>query len=543
MLTTEQHNNNYSQLLISNFLYSPKIRNVQHGSLSFVVLCAIKESEEPTFDKVKQEFTKLSGLDICDDNFFEEAFGELHKNGYLCNDKLKCTEKGIKHLEYASRNYEKLKVDVEKYFIGELKRLYCGKYHQDFDFKSNVTEKLIRRFWHCLEHNAILKFENIRNIFRVGAIKNEMSNKCIKCYCQKENPFHEKDLDNPKNRIMSVYYDFINNFNKQSKIPDKIENIQTIYQYSLLVSELLPLNNGIRTFFEDDFKNKYFYLDTNVIICALAHYDKNNIYIDTFLKKLKKLNQGSLNIFWDSETEDELKEVFRSSKSLIKALECYSSLHLQQITSSVALPSFVIDYFGGNWHNVESYGTYLRKRYLKLKNYSKETNKKLNRISGNDAPTNNFTEREYKTYAKKSGLRLKHDVKMIAELLNLRKQSLLKNKNKLISDHWIITFDDSLIKFQESENVKKEFQAYGVQPICVGLNALKLLMEPYILTKSSEFKGEINTLKLKESILLNLDNLYEFEDFFKIQENLNDPQRLIGEYLKKENINEFTYGK
>jgi len=544
MLTGAQQKDKYNHLLISNFLYSPKIREIKHGSLSFVVLTAINESKEPRFEKIKEEFTKLTGIEINDENFFEETFAELRKNNLLFHEELKCTEKGIKYLENSSEEYNNLKKYIKHYFKIEFENFYFKKYNQKYDLDENVTNKLFDRFWNCLEHNAIFKIENIKNIFGLDFLKNEMSRECIKCYSKSENPFYDKELDGSQNKVMNVYYKFIYNLYNRKDIPKEIENIQKIYQYYYLVLNLLPHNNNIKTFFEEDFINKYFYLDTNVIISAIAFYDENNIYIDTFLKKLKKLNNGTLNIFWNEMTENELLNVFRSSKSLIKALECYSPFHIQHIISNVAVPNFVFDYFNGNWNSVESYGKKIKKRYLKLKRYSEETNKRLHNMSGYDESLRSFIEEEYSKSTNKIDLRLEHDVEMVAKLVNYRKQSSINNKNKLISDYWIVTFDESLIKFQESEKVKNKFQTFGVQPVCIGLSALKLLMEPYILTKSSEIKGEINSLKIKESILINLNKLHNFEDLFKFQENdLYHSQRLIGEYLETENINEFITKK
>jgi hypothetical protein len=132
----------------------------------------------------------------------------------------------------------------------------------------------------------------------------------------------------------------------------------------------------------------------------------------------------------------------------------------------------------------------------------------------------------------KYGAALKHDATILTRLINLRLQD--NKQDDPISDYWLVTFDRSMIKYtlQISEET-------GEQPICIGMRALQLLMEPYITV------GVIETVAPHDiPIAFRGVKRLDDEDLDKISTFYNalESHKRFAEYLENENKEEFSIG-
>lgn len=508
---------------IANYVYSPHFRPIKRSFLSLVTLDTIFRLKKCNLKKIKNKINEDYGLEIQSEDVLEKILDDLKKEHYIKYEDYggeivtKCTPNGEQYCNIRENEYNKIVLSAYEYFENKLKDTLKKHELSYLSISNENLDSLKEKFFECLNYIS----------------KEDLENKIIKSSNKVKYLSHFKSLTDIDKKIIDICDSLCIDLLKSNKKkrPEEVQKLLALLYYNSVASFIFhdPI---LGDFFRQDLDKKKICLDTNALIAAVTNQDSNHTYMRFLLTHIKRERKGNINIFWFEETKDEFDAVFNSSYKLIKAIESYPSANFNQIVNMHNIPTFVKDYLKDNWYNLDSYKEHIYYRYKKLEDLSKDTLEKNQNIQIDPEIKTNIE--NYLLKERKTGDAANHDIMMLAKLISLRKQSL--SNQSLIADYWLITFDRLLINYAQK---KLSPDLVGKQPMCIGINALKLLMEPYITATSIIETYNPNVKYIPISINFKAEKLEDI-DFQNISfGSLNKYQEMIAEYIKDKNIEEF----
>ena len=503
-----------------NFAYYPQFRPIRAEMLSMAALYAIRDLKSSTSDEVREKIKDDTGYIIQSDKYFcDRILSRLWKEGWIRYEgiKINCTKEGEDYCRKISDEYDSIESSAFEYFMKGAKQIYEGKNNSKFPELSSQDSKSIKEaffiFLKCMSQAELRQklYEDGKRVDCIGYFKNlnQIDRKVLESFVQVANQLSIRNLRTKEiHDMMSVLHS------------------ETVACYMLENSE-------VKDFFRQDILEKRICLDTNAIIAAVTNRDPNHRYMRYLLSQLKSLHDNKVNVFWFEETEDEFKAVLKASYKLVKALEIYSAVDLNRIADSYKITSFVRDFIKDGWCSIDSYYDHILRRYEKLRELCRESID-INTKNSSDFKINPVHLKNIKNGLMKTGKfesTLDHDATILARLKTLR-EMINDNIRTPISDYWLVTFDRAMIQYELSV-----IKTTGGQPICIGIRALRLLMEPYISAGVIETINSTKSRRLRQATKLNDIDFDVVSTFYSTLAN-----EKIAEYLERENKEEFQLG-
>jgi len=460
-----------------NFLFNPALRPIEQESLSFAILNTIYRQEQRlkrsgeclmTRKIILESIEKNIGLRLdVSEKYFESLLQKLKRELYIAEYEetskkepcYRCTESGISHcLEAKNENrrivkkcHEWFRSRVEKHMGEELPRHIWGEISKKFEEHVNSISLFQAKEIARLHFDDALEIEkSAGEELRTLKRKNEKINKAFERAIQ--------DL----------------RFNR----PDMVDRWIFIKRYSFLIAKVFPFDKEIREFLLEDLKGKRICLDSNVIISLIVNRDK---FHSRATEIFQILLNNDINFFWHELTEEEIDRVLKASEEIVEYLRILGEKDRDRILKS-RMPSLVRTYFRDEWANWESLENDFNERFKQLRGHKQRIT--MQKLQPAEFSPDKDILKDFAKKTRKLGKGKAHDAALLLWIYCLRRKyeggkEKRKRELALLPDHWLITFDRILHRF-ERENMAID------EPLSLSFDTLIFLLDPYVLAKASE---------------------------------------------------------
>lgn len=247
----------------------------------------------------------------------------------------------------------------------------------------------------------------------------------------------------------------------------------------------------------------YVYLDTNVLVAALAETD----YLHQQATQiLNFLFENQVKMFWLERTEDELFAHLELSRELIEVIGHRPEREIREILELTNPPSFVKTYFEYKFRNWKRFEKEIRKLYYQLRDKSlyqgiqlwSERDKEFARLR---AEHESVVAQQLEKELQASGIRrhpglIRHDTWMLASIMTLREQmapefagpeckaALEEDKLALGELVWLASFDRQLHSFYTERAGGNQDSTKTKSPLTLIYETILLFFDPYAVSKA-----------------------------------------------------------